>query len=368
MRPESPENMSMPDLRSMAGAALRHAPVSFWQRCVPKSTIGLCYHVVSDSELAHVKHYRPLTTATFEADLAYLQTRFPIGSYEQLMERQHQSRPRDNSVILSFDDGFVECATVVAPLLNRHGLFGIFFIITDLIDNAAVFRESIASLCIDEVLRRPWFDAETIVRELRLAARLSIAPGNSNRFIRPPLEMAGLAEACNPSLRPLLHWLLTAGDSDIDALKGLASRLRLNPGEYVHQVQPYLTSAQILALQSAGSTIGAHSCSHRLLQTLPMAEAEREIVNSCRLIRDLTGQRSVPFAFPYSGSGIDRNWLADLRRRHDFIGLFFDTDGMAGDADFVIQRVFGERLGYDGSLDGILRRAWSRPRAWRGAS
>jgi peptidoglycan/xylan/chitin deacetylase (PgdA/CDA1 family) len=203
---------------------------------------------------------------------------------------------------------------------------------------------------------------------LRLAARLSAASGNSNCFIRPPLEMAGLDEASDPSFRPLLHWLLTAGDSDTDALKALAARLGLDPREYVHRVQPYLTSSQILALQSTGSTIGAHSCSHRLLQTLPLAEAEREIVDSCRLIRDLTGQRSVPFAFPYSGSGIDRNWLAELRRRNDFIGLFFDTDGMSGDADFVIQRVFGERLGYDGSLDGILRRAWSRPRAWRGLS
>ena len=28
-------------------------------------------------------------------------------------------------------------------------------------------------------------------------------------------------------------------------------------------------------------------------------ETEREIIKSCRIVRDLTGQQSVPFAFPY---------------------------------------------------------------------
>ena len=88
-------------------------------------------------------------------------------------------------------------------------------------------------------------------------------------------------------------------------------------------------------------------------------------MSSCRIIRDLTGQREVPFAFPYFGGGLDRGWLARLRQRHEFVGLFFDTDGLREDAPFVVQRVFGERLGYDRTPDAILRRAWARPAAWR---
>jgi hypothetical protein len=73
----------------------------------------------------------------------------------------------------------------------------------------------------------------------------------------------------------------------------------------------------------------------------------------------------VPFAFPYFGGDLDRSWLAELRGRHKFIGLFFDTDGLREDSSFVVQRVFAERLGQDSTLDEILRRAWARRSAWR---
>ena len=90
------------------------------------------------------------------------------------------------------------------------------------------------------------------------------------------------------------------------------------------------------------------------------AEAEEEIVESCWTIHNLTGEASVPFAFPYFGWGLDRAWLEDLGRRHAFIGLFFDTGGFRRDAPFVVQRMFGERMETTGPMDRLLRRAWAR--------
>jgi len=118
-------------------------------------------------------------------------------------------------------------------------------------------------------------------------------------------------------------------------------------------------------LHADGFTIGAHSCSHRRLQDLSRSDAEHEIVESCRIVRYITDQPNVPFAFPYFGGGLDRAWLARLREQHDFIGLFFDTDGVREDEPFVVQRVFGERFSRDRTLDAILRRAWAHPAAWR---
>jgi peptidoglycan/xylan/chitin deacetylase (PgdA/CDA1 family) len=180
----------------------------------------------------------------------------------------------------------------------------------------------------------------------------------------PPLEVAGLARQADRRLQPLLHWLLTVAPADLDLVNQLAARLGVEPEAYLQSVRPYLTTPQIRQLQADGFTIGAHSCSHRSLEDLSRADAEHEIVESCRIIRGVTGQTSVPFAFPYFGGGLDRAWLAQLRRQHDFIGLFFDTDGLREDAPFVVQRVFGERFGPDSTVDATLRRAWSRRRAW----
>ncbi len=178
-------------------------------------------------------------------------------------------------------------------------------------------------------------------------------------------DLGGRAEA---RLQPLLHWLLTIEPADTSLLARLSARLGVDAEAYLREVRPYISASEIRKLHCDGFTIGAHSRSHRLLHKLSREEAEREIVESCRIVRDLTGQRTVPFAFPYSGAGLDRNWLAQLLRQEDFIGLFFDTDGLREDENFVVQRVFGERIGYDRTLNSILRRAWARRNAWGPAS
>jgi peptidoglycan/xylan/chitin deacetylase (PgdA/CDA1 family) len=354
-------------LRTAATTLLRLVPVGLWRRLFPKRGLGVCYHIVSNDAVPHVRHYPVLGTSAFEADLIYLSQEFGFVSYDEVvLRRSDPGSARDNAVVLTFDDGFAECATNAAPILRRHGIDCVFFVITDLIDSNAVFRETEASLCIGAIERLPLARVVTILRELGLDTRLQPPPRRAPSGIaRRPLDMAGLANAADPSLHPLLHWLLTVGAGDADLLRHLSLRLGIDPESYARSARPYLSGEQIRQLRANGFTIGAHSRSHRWLQDLPRDEAAQEIVESCRIIRDLTGQASVPFAFPYFGGGIDRAWLAQLRQQHDFIGLFFDTGGMREDAPFVVQRVFGERIGQARTLPGILRQAWAEPSAWR---
>lgn len=342
--------------RRWGGQLCQFVPVWLWGRLFPGTTLCLCYHMVSDAQVPHVKHYEFLGTAEFERDLRDLESRFAYVSYEQLVEQRRQrERDSDTSVCLTFDDGFAECASVVRPILLRHGATCIFFIVTDLIDNRAVFLETQASLCVDAILRHPVDMVEAIVHDLDLKPQL---PTTGNLHVPPQMAQRWLA--FEPRLRPLLVWLLTIRPTDAAMLNRLCRRLDVDAAVYVDKVKPYLSTEQILQLRSDGFTIGAHSCSHRRLQDLSLAEAEREIVESCRVIHELTGQASVPFAFPYFGGGLDRLWLAKLRERHPFIGLFFDTQGLRRDTPFVVQRVFGERIEETGSIDRLLRRAWAR--------
>ncbi|HEY1491234.1 MAG TPA: polysaccharide deacetylase family protein, partial [Steroidobacteraceae bacterium] len=347
---------------------LHAAPLRLWRRLVPKSELGVCYHVVADGPVAHIKHYRYLDTASFAADLDYLERRFRFMTYEELCRARAAPPPTPgNSVILTFDDGFAECATVVAPLLRRRGLRCVFFVITDLIDNQVLFRESVASLCIEAIMGMPFGQVAALAEESGLGALLQADPGASLSAptTTRPLGLAELDPQLDPRLLPLLGWLLQLPHSEEARATALLARLGIDARGYLQQVQPYLTSAQIRQLHADGFTIGAHSCSHRRLQELSPQEAEHEILESCRRIRALTGQSSVPFAFPYFGGGLDRAWLARLRAQHDFLGLFFDTNGVCADEPFVVQRVFGERFTSDRSLDAILRRAWAHPAAWR---
>jgi peptidoglycan/xylan/chitin deacetylase (PgdA/CDA1 family) len=355
-------------MRKAASQILHAAPLALWRKLLPKPDLGVCYHMVSNGPVRHLKHYRFLDTDTFEADLDYLEDRFELVAYEELARRRSSMTvERRNSLILTFDDGFAECATVVAPLLRRRGLRCIFFVITDLIDNQVLFRESAASLCIEEILRMPFDQVESIMAELGLGTLLrpSLRDSLSEPTTTLPFGLSDLDPNLDRRLLPVLRWLLQLPASEEPRVLRLLTRLGIDSRGYLQEARPYLTTEQLRRLHADGFTIGAHSCSHRRLQGLSRVEAEHEIVQSCRIVRDITGERQVPFAFPYFGGGLDRAWLAGLRAQHDFIGLFFDTDGVRDDEPFVVQRVFGERFSRDRSLDAILRRAWANPAAWR---
>jgi peptidoglycan/xylan/chitin deacetylase (PgdA/CDA1 family) len=354
--------------RVLQAAPLHVAPLVLWRKLLPKTDLGICYHMVSDNPVRHLKHYRFLDTDTFESDLDYLDGHFEFVTYEQLAQRRTSTiLKRRNSLILTFDDGFTECATVVAPLLRRRGLRCVFFVITDLIDNQALFRESTASLCIEAILQMRFDQVESIVAEFGLGALLRPSPSDSlsEPTTTLPFGLADLGGNLDRRLAPLLRWLLQLPASEEPQVQGLLACLGIDSRSYLQKAQPYLTTQQLRQLHADGFTIGAHSCSHRRLQDLSRLDAEHEIVESCRIVRDVTDQLNVPFAFLYFGGGLDRAWLARLREQHDFIGLFFDTGGVREDEPLVVQRVFGERFTRDRSLDAILRRAWAAPAAWR---
>lgn len=349
-------------LRSAAQRALRLLPVDLWRRVAPRPAFGVCYHMVSDVKLPHLKHYAPVSTQQFDEDVRYLRSGFRVVDYDEAVRMRSGSvGERDNAVLLTFDDGFAECATVIAPILRRHHASAVFFIVTDLVDNRAMFRESKAALCVDAVLRRPAEDVLVAIEAL--ATERDLPWRSEGRLSRPSgfgLDVADLGCEPDPRLTPLVQWLLTVRPQDVGLLDLLCERLGVDADRYLREVSPYVSTEQLLRLHADGFTIGAHTRSHPKLQELSRDEAEAEIVESCRIIRELTGQESVPFAFPYSGWGLDRSWLARIRAEHDFVGLFFDTGGLRSDAPFVIQRVFGERVSRDRSMEAILRSAWAR--------
>jgi hypothetical protein len=77
----------------------------------------------------------------------------------------------------------------------------VFFVITDLIDNQVLFRESAASLCIEAILRMPFEQVESIMAELGLGHncdRVRMMPLLSNsansRTRQVPINVPG----CSP--------------------------------------------------------------------------------------------------------------------------------------------------------------------------
>ncbi len=291
-------------------------PFWFYPRMVRRSSVDVFYHAVSDEPMTHAIHlYSVVPESDFIAALRYLKSHYQFVTYQQLhAHRMHGQPLPKNAIHISFDDGFSECFNVVRPLLQRLQIPCTFFVTTDWVDNKSMFYRNKISLCIEALHKAP-----------------------RNRFLLKNLN-SNVSE-----LGLVILWLKELRLSDEMLIHEICNLLNVDWENFLQENRPYLSGKQIRKMVSEGFTIGAHTKTHRKLVDVSSQEKETEIIDSCTFIKNLTDQPIVPFSFPHSGFGIERNFLADLRDRNPFIGLLFDTKGLRKDENFVINRIWAER-------------------------
>jgi len=296
-------------------------PPKIYVRLMGGDLVGVYYHVISDVAIPHVKHlYDYKSPALFEQDLIYLQQHFNLIGYDALSERLSKGTGlKRKSVVLTFDDGFSECFSVVRPLLLEHKVPCTFFITTDYVDNRGMSPDLILSLRIDSALGLENVKLPSIIQQINADYGTELS-----------------------SQTALVNWIRSLiGRSDAKVTK-LCNHLGVDVERYLQDHKPYLTSEEIVQLSKDGFTIGAHARSHRRLNNLSDDEIEAEIVESCRAIGALTGKEDIPFAFPYNGDGVSRELLENIRARYAHVGLFFNSRGFEGDRNFVVNRLCGD--------------------------
>lgn len=309
--------------RKLAVQFLRVLPVQWYGALLPRWPIGLCYHLVSDGDLPHVRHlYRWKSAAQFEHDLRFLQRHYRVVSYDELRTRIDAGKsPQTGSVFLSFDDGYRECWEVARPLLRQYKVPCTFFVTPAVLDNRSMFPHDKASLCIDALERMPADQVNSALAEFSSEAGLSFA------------DLAAFA-------RWVTTWIRTLDADGERVLDGFCVRVGLDITSYLQARRPYLTSEQVRSLAAEGFTIGGHALRHVAIGSLHRPEeVEAHVVGACRHASGLAGTDHAPFAFPFDANGVDRDLLGDIRARHPSVGLFFDTRQLAPDRPYVVNRM-----------------------------
>lgn len=312
--------------RLFAGLS-RHVPLGVARTFVRRGVVGVNYHAVSDDHLPHVAPIlRYKSTRTFGDDLDYLERACDVVDYpgvvaaaaaDERSGRGDGGNGRGPRVHITFDDGYAECFSVVRPALAQRGIPCTFFVITEAVDNRHLVYTNKASLCIDALAG---LDPAAAAERLR---------SFGERF---DMELPDMASAA--------RWLGRMQLADTATIDEIGEILGLDWDGFLVERRPFMTGDEIRQLAREGFTIGAHSRTHPYMKTLTgPAAVEDEIVESCRAVQELTGQDQVPFAFPFSADGLDRDVLDDLRRRHDFVGLMFDTRELRRDRPFIVNRI-----------------------------
>jgi peptidoglycan/xylan/chitin deacetylase (PgdA/CDA1 family) len=315
------------------------------EQIVRRDVIGFCYHTVSDQKRPHVASlYRFKSVAQFKRDLDFLQRSYRVVGYDDL-ERARSDTNGQPSVVITFDDGLVECHDVVRPLLLERGVPAVFFITTDFLDNRRLFYRQKVALCIDALRRLSGQEA--------LAARNAIAG-----FFH--------VEVAND--RELITRLRAATWNEEPAIDATCSTLGIDTEAYLSMARPYLTLAQVRTLVADGFTIGAHGTSHQQLGMMSEAEARAELITACDFVSSIAPAKGsatkVPFAFPFNGRGVNREMIRRLRETNSRIGLFFDSTELASEPEFVVNRlVVDDPTGatkHESNLGSRIQRAYAR--------
>lgn len=228
--------------------------------------------------------------ARFERLMRLVRLAYRVMPLDEAVRRLAEGCLPARALAISFDDGYADNHDVAAPILNRLALPATVFVATGSLDGGRMWNDS-------------------VIESLRRCSGDHVDLG----FLKlPTLPLRSLAQrhAAIASVLPLIKYRNT------DERKALLDELHLACGRPALPNNLMMTRDQVGRMARAGFGIGAHTVSHPILQALPLAQAEREIVDGRDELCDLVGRPITLFAYPNGrpGQDYDDRHVALVRR------------------------------------------------------
>lgn len=227
----------------------------------------VCYHRV----LARENPLRPDTpdAARFTREIRWLKDQFSVLPLGEAVERLFDGCLPARAASVTFDDGYRDNLTVAAPVLRDAGVRATLFLSTAYLDG-----------------RLPFFEVMHHLIEERRAPTLDLRPWalGSHSLRTPGDRIAAIHRICTRlKYRP---------DPDRIAAE-IADRF----GGRVHG-DDMLSPDDVVRIAEQGFDVGGHSHEHRILTTIPGAEAVRQLRRNRDVVAQITGHAPTVFAYP----------------------------------------------------------------------
>ena len=219
----------------------------------------------------------PENARAITEQLRYLARNFKIVSLEVLVKRlARDSYPAANEIVLTFDDGLQNNATVLYPILRELQLPATFFVCPALI-------EAGAWLWNHEMRCRLQTLGAATLQELRM------------KLLAPDSSADGIVEWMKTLRLPQRHhaeWLVRKATPDF------------RPTQRQHAAFDMMNWDDLKSLDPTLITVGSHSLTHPILSTLTAQEIEEELLESRHRLEQKL-QRTVDF-FCYPNGSYDK--------------------------------------------------------------
>jgi len=302
--------------------------------------IILRYHRVIPNEEPAAPYRMGIGVDLFAAQIAWLAENVRVVSLEEFLTWKESGKtPPQDLYVLTFDDGYRDNLTHAAPVLERHGMVGTFYV---------------TASCLTE--RMPFWP-EVLSQVVRLTSARSRALEVDG--ISTVLELGSPEERVGTCLAMVERLRKMPAERIASEVRRIAEVLQVDPDRARDATPPVMSAEDLRTLASAGHTIGSHTVSHPYLAAEPAARQREEIEESRRMLESAVGAPVLHFCYP--GGGYTAT-TRDIVAAAGYRSATTSDLGIAGPEDdpFRLPRVgVGEALsrGPSGSFSPTLMRA-----------
>lgn len=265
------------------------------------------FHYVRDLPTSKFPRIKGRLLSDFQRQVRWLADAYEMATLESALAFvQGTYHPTRDLCLLTFDDGLMEHAELVTPLLAERRIQGVFFLTTACLEEhrvLSVHKNHFLMASLDFETYRD--DVVRVVEEngIEVAPVDMEVAQRTYRFDTP--EVA--------SLKYLLNFRLSDASRQL-VLNQLFTKHLGDEAAFARSL--YLSWEQARDMQAAGMALGGHSHEHIALATLSFEDQARDLERSTRLLRDRLQPQSLwSFSYPYGtpGTAFNDTTVAALR-------------------------------------------------------
>lgn len=215
-------------------------------------------------------------TSVFERQMELIAKRFNAVSIDDVaLFLKGEKIPPPRAVAVTFDDGYKDNFRIAAPILNRLGIPGTFYVLVDSVNRSKAPWYCLLRHAFMTARNRNWKDPATgTIHEL------TDSQGREPIF----LEVAGVCSKSSASQR--------------DELVRNATRL-LDPEPFPNESDLMMSWDDARMLSKSGHIVGSHTMTHPNVAQVSAADARSELADSKRKLEEELGQPVKHFAYPH---------------------------------------------------------------------
>jgi peptidoglycan/xylan/chitin deacetylase (PgdA/CDA1 family) len=244
-----------------------------------KVLIVLNYHRIGN---AYESQYDPgvfsATAEEFDRQIAYLKRRFYMATLDEAVAMACGDSPFRTSVLITFDDGYLDNYSCAFPILRSHDVQGVFFLPTSFVGTNHV----------------PWWD---VIAYIIKNSRKDIVRLQYPERIEFDLRLEGVANVIMKTLQLYKKPTMQLGDHFIHDLEAACEK----SGPPQSAERCLMNWQEVREMQEGGMAFGSHTHTHTILSKLS-AERQREEARLSRETLEMQLNRQIDvLAYPVGG-------------------------------------------------------------------